>query len=195
MAIDRRVERSRNALYGALARQILSRQYDEIAIGDVVADAGVGRSTFYAHFRSKEDLLARSFERVTPILAHGRLLQLRRPRVESCQATLALFRHVHEHRAILRALEGSRGHEIVLRSIEARLKSFLGGFSRAAGRDGLPRDLVLDFMGGTFLSVATWWLGRNALPSAEEVDAIYHRLVDRAVPKDFFVNDARRAAA
>ena len=58
-ATDRRIERTREALEGAFIRLILEgRRYDRITIADLVARAGVGRSTFYEHYRNKDELLA-----------------------------------------------------------------------------------------------------------------------------------------
>lgn len=195
MAIDRRVQRTRQALYDAVVRLMLVRPYDDIGVHDISAEAGVGRSTFYAHFGSKEELVARSLERLRPVLQDGRAAQLERPRIESCQGTLALLRHMHGHRALLTALEGTAGHAIVLAAIREELARFLGAFARPGLHRGMPRKLILDFITGTFMSVATWWLTERPETSAEEVDAIFHRLVDGGIPDGFFVEDARRFAA
>ena len=56
---DRRIERTREALEGAFIRLIFEgRRYDRITIADLIARAGVGRSTFYEHYRNKDELLA-----------------------------------------------------------------------------------------------------------------------------------------
>ena len=195
MAIDRRVHRTRQALYDAVVRLMLQRPYEDIAVPDIAAEAGVGRSTFYAHFRSKDDLVARSLERLRPVLQAGREAQLRRPRIESCQGTLALLRHMKEHRALLKALEGTAGHAIVLDAIRFELARFLGAYARSDAHRGMPRKLVLDFITGTFMSVATWWLSEQPETSAEEADAMFHRLVGNGIPTGFFVEDARKFAA
>lgn len=195
MAIDRRVHRTRQALYDAVVRLMLTRPYDEIAVPDIAAEAGVGRSTVYAHFRSKDELVARSLERLRPVLQHGRETQLLRPRIESCQGTLALLRHMHGHRALLKALEGTAGHAIVLGAIRQELARFLGAYARPGLHRGVPRKLILDFITGTFMTVATWWLSEEPETSAEEIDAMFHRLVGGGIPEDFFADDARRFAA
>ena len=57
---DRRIRRTRSALTDAFLALVVERPYDDIAIGDIVEHAGVGRSTFYQHFANKEDLLRQS---------------------------------------------------------------------------------------------------------------------------------------
>ena len=54
---DRRVARSRRALKEALTDLILERGYEAVTVQDVIDRADVGRSTFYAHFLDKDDLL------------------------------------------------------------------------------------------------------------------------------------------
>ncbi|EHK58261.1 TetR/AcrR family transcriptional regulator [Allomesorhizobium alhagi] len=60
MAVDRRVARTRTALYDALVALIRRKDYDLITVQDILEEANVGRATFYAHFTSKDDLLKRA---------------------------------------------------------------------------------------------------------------------------------------
>lgn len=57
-AKDQRVERTRQALLGAFVQLMLEgRRYDRITIADLIERAGVGRSTFYEHYRNKHEVL------------------------------------------------------------------------------------------------------------------------------------------
>jgi len=66
---DRRTERTRHALMTAFVGEVLSRGYDEVSVEDIVKRANVGRSTFYMHYKSKDDLLRESISRPSSILA------------------------------------------------------------------------------------------------------------------------------
>ena len=54
---DRRVQKTRKLLLDALVSLILEKGYDEVSIQDIIDRANVGRSTFYAHYENKEQLL------------------------------------------------------------------------------------------------------------------------------------------
>ena len=54
---DRRVGRTVTSLRKALTELILEKHYDSITVQDIIDRANVGRSTFYTHFRDKEDVL------------------------------------------------------------------------------------------------------------------------------------------
>ncbi len=54
---DRRVQRTKKALSEALIQLILTKGYEKVTIQDITENANVGRSTFYIHYESKEQLL------------------------------------------------------------------------------------------------------------------------------------------
>ena len=59
---DRRVQRTRLTIRSAMVSLIRERGFEDLTVQDIIDRADVGRSTFYAHFKSKEDLLAGSVE-------------------------------------------------------------------------------------------------------------------------------------
>ena len=56
-AEDRRVQRTRTLLLDALLDLIAEKGYAAVTVQDIVDRANVGRSTFYAHFLDKRELL------------------------------------------------------------------------------------------------------------------------------------------
>lgn len=56
-AKDRRVQRTRTALLDAFNHLFLARRRRRISAADLIAEAGVGRSTFYDHYSSADELL------------------------------------------------------------------------------------------------------------------------------------------
>src|SRR6266542_5467464 len=56
-APDRRVQRTRQLLQGALMSLIQEKGYEALTVQDILDRANAGRATFYAHFDDKEDLL------------------------------------------------------------------------------------------------------------------------------------------
>lgn len=66
---DPRSQQTRQALFEAFVALVLSRNYDEISISDIIAKAGVSRSTFYRHYRNKDHILAGSMDGILSVLA------------------------------------------------------------------------------------------------------------------------------
>lgn len=67
--MDRRQERTRQALRQAFIALVAERRYEDIAVTDIVERANVGKSTFYEHFQSKDALLSALMDRMLRDLA------------------------------------------------------------------------------------------------------------------------------
>src|SRR5205085_389973 len=60
---DRRSARTQRSLSEALVGLVKEKRFDDITVQEVIDRANVGRSTFYSHFRDKEDLFQKDWER------------------------------------------------------------------------------------------------------------------------------------
>jgi len=70
-SMDRRATRTRRSLHQALISLILRKGYDAITVQEIIDEADIGRATFYAHYRGKEDLLRGGFEALRAELHEG----------------------------------------------------------------------------------------------------------------------------
>ena len=175
MAVDRRVQRTRNALYDALVALILERPYAAITVADVLARADVGRSTFYAHFTSKDDLLARSLDRLAGIL---------RAAADAMPEggedwSLVLFGHFGEYGDVYLALSNVAAGDILRAAFRGVVADFARG--RILSRPGLPADLAVAQVVATFMTVATWWLERHRELPPADADRLFRELLSGAV--------------
>src|SRR5690349_12821508 len=102
--IDRRAARTRRALHEALISLILRKGYDSITIQEIIDAADVGRSTFYAHYTSKEDLLRGGFESLRSELAGARHRASEKRDAGPLAFSLALFEHACGYKQVYRAL-------------------------------------------------------------------------------------------
>lgn len=188
---DRRVIRTRGLLQHALISLILEKDYETITVEDICTAANVGRSTFYAHYTSKDDLKRRGLEE------HLRAL-LAAPKMQTATVggthdhrlsfSLALLQHAREHRALYRALVRNRGGAIGLNAIR-RVVADLVREELDTGPDGKPPDdvaheVTVQYLVGAYMSVLTWWLDGGAKLPAERVDALFRRLANSGVAQE-----------
>jgi AcrR family transcriptional regulator len=176
---DRRVARSRRALKEALTDLILERGYEAVTVQDVIDRADVGRSTFYAHFLDKDDLLmAILADLEMPAPDHTAWT----PDDPAFGWTLELFRHFGSGRRLFKAVAGSQSGALARRETTRRLEDLAGAeLSRVgAGRklDALRLEIVVRFLVGTFIGFMDWWMREeNEHLPAEQVDHAFRSLV------------------
>jgi AcrR family transcriptional regulator len=186
-AIDRRVARTRTALYDALVRLIRRKPYDDITLADILAEADVGRSTFYQHFSSRDELLARSLERLEPVLLDAGAADLPDgPAGVPWGFSAALFEHIAEYREVHSALVGTSGERIVAETIGAILGRFLRDRMASEARPAgpVPRELLRRHIVATFMTVMSWWLEKAPGVSPAEADVLFRRLVLAGIERE-----------
>ena len=188
-AIDRRIGRTRAMLQDALISLILKKGYEAITIKDICDEADVGRSTFYAHYTSKDDLKRRGLE------DHLRRLLVDRQRdapaapgdvgARSLRFSLAMFEHARDHMDLYRALVGGRGGALALGGIRRILCDLVRDeLAAAADKDSeaaVPRELVVQYVVGAYMAVLTWWLDGGAKLPPARIDAMFRRLATEGI--------------
>jgi AcrR family transcriptional regulator len=117
--MDRRATRTRTALIEAFNHLALSH-HKNIKVADIVAEANVGRSTFYEHYRSADDIHLQAMARPFAILADAAAGLGDEARLT------ALLCHFWENRQLARSSFMGRMHDKVTRllafMVEERLR-------------------------------------------------------------------------
>ena len=102
--MDRRVERTRESLQKALIELIAEQGYDSITIQEIVDRADLGRTTFYLHYNSKDELFMSCHEAIISEFHLGLLHPLTREELLSPQIPTQMrsaYHHLEEGRALL----------------------------------------------------------------------------------------------
>ena len=183
---DRRVQRTHRLLHHALMSLIAEKKYELITVQEVLDRADVGRSTFYTHFRDKEELLVEGFQHFKDRLASAQALSAAAPSKSYERIigfSLAMFEHVSEYRRVLRALLDSNGETVVRRHLHSALLGVVQPEvkaqlqERVSGHCPVSPELLTHFLVSTYVSVLTWWLNSKTPISSKAIDAAYRQLV------------------
>ena len=176
---DERIRRTHERLGSALLTLILERPIDEVTVQQVLDRASVGRSTFYLHYRDKEDLLLSQLEGFLEIMSTA--LSVRKENSHRVVPVAELFAHIGNQNKLYRALADSgRLHDFFdlaqgyfARGVERRLTESKR-LSNLSQREVAARASAL---AGSMLSLLQWWLDRGEKESPEAMDKLFHGMV------------------
>lgn len=180
---DRRIQRTRHLLQDALIAIILEKGFEAATVQDVLDRANVGRSTFYAHFHDKEDLLLSSFDHLRTEFEHHLAGQ---PASEQSPWTLSLsmFQHAQEQRQLYKAMAGRQGGVVSLVHIQKYLFAYLHNHLKQVllkREKKFPPEILAHHITSAFTSLLTWWLDNDSPYSAEQMNDFYQQLVQPGV--------------
>src|SRR5579859_807977 len=179
---DLRIRRTRGLLSNALVELMQEKSIDKITVQEVLDRATVGRSTFYLHYRDKDDLLLcvleDGLETWSTALIRNKEKSLRVAPVAE------FFAHAAGARKLYRALVDSGG---IHTFFELGQGYFARGFARRLRDMGLKNlvqgelDARSHALAGNLLSLLIWWLDRGARESPKAMDELFHRMVWRGL--------------
>jgi AcrR family transcriptional regulator len=180
---DVRARRTRIRLGDAFFALILEKPIEEVTVQDVLSRASVGRSTFYFHFRDKNDLLLSQLER---FLEHmSTVLIVNKEKSLRVAPVTEMFDHLEQQRKLYGILRAAGrltdffdlAQDYFARGIEERLIES-GRLSKLSKSELAARANAL---AGSLLSLLRWWLDRSEKEPAAKMDEMFHRMVWKGV--------------
>jgi AcrR family transcriptional regulator len=180
---DRRSQRTQQTLMDALIALLAVKHYDEISINDIIDRANVGRSTFYAHYQGKDDLLKSGFERVLDMLIQH--ISFGKAGQDLRLDTTQLFRHTQGHYELYRTLVWGSGFDLLTKDGHAALSAkFQESFTQLLSgkpEPSIPLAVLSYSIAGTLLILLKWWLDNKMPYPPEYMDEIFQKLVMSSV--------------
>ena len=181
---DRRIVRTRDALGDALIALMHEKSFDDITVQEVLERAGVGRSTFYVHYRDKEDLLVSDVEDFLEWFVAG--FKQNGTSTKRLLPVQEFFSHIRDAREFHAALGRSGKLKemetlatgIFARSIEERLQK--AGIELESTR----RSAQAHALAGSFFSLLDWWIDKGMKADPKEMDELFHRLAWSGLAKE-----------
>jgi len=151
---DRRVRKTRAAINTAFSHLMFTREFDEIRIEDIIAGADVARSTFYQHYRGKDDVLCAvmGFHILDPLSRAGL-------RTEPSYELLQLAGHVWENRRLARSIFWGSTRAAIVRNLAGKIERVLKDSQPASG---LPVAYIASTVAHwQIASLEEWLMGRH----------------------------------
>jgi AcrR family transcriptional regulator len=181
---DPRIARTTHALGRALIELIQERDYDEITVQQILDRAGVGRATFYAHYRNKDDALHAQYEQLFGWLES--LLDRRQNGRWRLFPVAEFVEHLEDARSLALALHRADRLEDAFEQVAGHAASIINqrlGDSSSL-RTTVPRPLVARMLAGALTEMLRWWWEDATRATAVEMDAAFHELARGVLRRD-----------
>jgi len=166
-------------LHQALHDLLTRKRYADITVQDIIDQADVGRSTFYAHYQDKEDLAVSELIRIMDEL--NQAIEDSDPQGKQILPTRGLFDHIMENPEVFSGMLHDRGMEFFFDKgqqywadrIEERLQALL-----PPGREpDIPIKMIAATTAGTLVTIIRWWLDNKIPYPADQMAQFADRLV------------------
>ena len=175
--MDRRQRKTRDSIFSAFTSLLEKKNYNQISVQEIIDSADIGRTTFYAHFETKDYLLKALCEELfghiidTALgLPHGHFHCSCSKEADS--VFLHLLRHLQENDLNILGLLSSENNEIFLRYFKSGLKSLIISQYAEKGnlnKSKLPQDYLVNHISSSFVETVSWWISHNMKETPETI--------------------------
>ncbi len=176
---DRRSQRTRSTLIHALIELLNSQPYDQITVQDIVVQANVGRSTFYAHFEDKDHLLEGGFELMLDDLVEYIVLDQSTGQL-AFDVTM-LFQHGQGHFHLYRALIWGSGFNLLTynghHALSDKIEGRVAQLAQENNLTSLPLPILAYSIAESLLLLLKWWLDNKMPYPPERMNKFFQELV------------------
>ncbi|MDR3767513.1 MAG: TetR/AcrR family transcriptional regulator [Butyricicoccus sp.] len=183
--MDRRQQKTRAAIFSAFTSLLAEKSYSKITVQQIIDRANVGRTTFYAHFETKDDLLKELCEALFGHIirsamdgahTHGLYSDGSAPQSVFCH----LLQHLENDNTIM-GLLSCESSEIFLRFFKDRLndlvRSQFVSQDRKTNTD-IPQDFLINHISGSFVEMVLWWTKGRMKQSPETLDRYFRAVME-----------------
>jgi AcrR family transcriptional regulator len=181
---DRRIERTRRNLKEALLVLVLEKGYETVTVQEITHKADISRTTFYLHYRDKEQLLLECvdgmvndlIQQITqiPLTAWGREKLGNSSSQPSPSPVQMIFKHAAEHASLYRITLRVEGAYQALERLEEIISSTAATTLKEITDQGgvqlppqVPLEVFSHYFAAALLGMITWWL-ENDMPYPPE---------------------------
>lgn len=158
----------------------------KITVQEIIDAANIGRTTFYAHFETKDDLLKALCEELFVHIissamdcthTHGLYSNNNVPESVFCH----LLQHLQENENNILELLSCENSDLFLRYFKDNLKELLQNQfvnqNRRNNKD-IPQDFLVNHITGSFVQMVLWWIKNQMKEPPEKLDKYFRAVIE-----------------
>ncbi|MDD3222891.1 MAG: TetR/AcrR family transcriptional regulator [Lachnospiraceae bacterium] len=183
--MDRRQKKTRDAIFKAFNQLLDSKNFSNITVQEIIDEANIGRSTFYSHFETKDELLKAMctdlFHHVfSEELAKEKTHDFSKSKAEANEQITHILYHLQDSKKEIKGLLSGDSGELFMRYFKEYLSDVFKKYSKMLLKE-IPQDYVFNYYVCSFSETVRWWICGEKAYTPEEVAMYYLRVVDSEV--------------
>lgn len=179
--MDKREEKTIKAIYSAFTKLINEKDYDDITIQDLLNEANVSRSTFYAHYKTKDELLLSVSNH---IFEHVFSKTLQEEKTHDFSKDLILdyrhliehiFYHIRDEKELFEGILSNKVNALFLMEFRNQLSKFVTSYfaNYPMTNSFIPLELRKSLAIEEFIVVLKYWVKNEFKENPEEITEFY----------------------
>ncbi len=188
--MDRRQIKTRAAIFDALTNLLAKKRFTNITVQDIIDEANIGRSTFYSHFETKDDMLKAMCDEIFghifsqhpemcgTYISHGNMGSLG-------DRLAHILHHIRDSKYRVNDIISCESGEIFLSFFKEYMKDIFGTVLSDDSRNGtadegrsadsfeIPRAYLTDFYASAFAETVRWWLSSGTDFTPEQTASFF----------------------
>lgn len=166
--MDRRQKKTRDAIFKAFGRLLESKKYEHITVQEIIDEADIGRSTFYAHFETKDMLLKEMCRDIFDHIFEDKICEYSAGKDDLETKLAHILWHLQNNNCNICGLLSSQSGDLFLQYLKEQLtilfKMYLAEFHADT-----PEDFLLYQLVGSFAEAIKWWVNNKMQHSPEQI--------------------------
>ena len=171
---DLRIIKTKKILFDALLKLMKKKNFEKIKIADICEEALINRSTFYAHYEDKYELLMALFEeqKISLLEELDNNENTNFSKEYLMEVLNILINYIDDNREIYSAILSNNRNGILIdflidvieRDVSERLKD-----NNEIKNSNLPLDIIVKFYAGGLINIGMSWLINKEKYNKEEL--------------------------
>lgn len=170
--MDRRQQKTRNAIFKAFSKLLEKKRYEHITVQEIIDEADIGRSTFYAHFETKDHLLKSMCSDIFEHIFAGNACEYMEKTEDLTSRLAHILWHLNEHKNDIIGILSSESKDIFMGYLKEYLTELFSLYLSDFNLD-IPKDFLLNYLTGSFSETILWWVNNKMQTPSENVAMYY----------------------
>lgn len=173
--MNRQQNKTRKAIFNAFTQLLSEKKYNKITVQDILNLSDIGRSTFYMHFETKDDLLKEICKEVFEHIFSPELKIECNKKFENEKnnpkiVISHILYHLKEHQKNLTAILNCESSYLFISYLKENIDKIIDSYILVEKKIyKVPIEFLKNHISLSFIETIKWWIKDNMIQSPETI--------------------------